>query len=1118
MAGNFIRVTDAGRAALVAQGNTGTNEHRVTEIGLCTGAFVFDPAMTVMPNERKRVKTFGGKNVAKDTIHVTIQDTTNDQYSLYGYGLYLESGVLVAVYVQSTPIMEKSPAAYLMLASDMQFVSIDAAKLVFGDASFLNPPASETVQGVIELATQEEVNAGKDSLRAITPKTAAAWYAPLLRPKLTGPASVTSAPTDQDAQLSVAAASGALNRDAKIRFLGTFAAGTADTNARLIASIRAGFDGGSWGKEYLDFYLNSSINDAQSDARMARVMRLTYGGRVLIGQERDDGASALRIANPTAGHGLVVARPNSAQYIAIGAASGLDPNATYDNKIVSYSSPGAAKPLYIHATTDEAGSVPTNGSVGIQFKVLNGTAARIWQSGNVGIGAVTDDSKNALQVGGSIRASNYYLLQQGASDSGVFGFGNANGPSIAAYGSGTSGSGALVFRTAGAERARFTADGRLIVGATAGDESSIAYFRGTVGIAGSLVMSARNAGIELGSVSAAGTPFIDFHSSGSNVDHDARILASGGDGTTNDTGTLQYYAATHRFFAGGANRLTINSAGCVLVGSGSGNGTDLLQVNGSGTFASNVTTAKSGGGFTSNDPAGTVHSNLYFQKAGVTQWGIRGDWANGGLFEINRYTSSGTYKDGPFTIDYATGAVRMPNRVLIGGPADDGSTRMQVAGSARFAGEVLSTSNNAFRAVSGDYGVFIRNDGGSVYFMQTAAKDQYGSFNSYRPFSWNLGSGAVTIDATGAGTSFNGSVTANKALTVGGAATLNSALTVKGDTTLTGNASVSKALTVTGATTLSSTLGVTGDVTVSGKLSVAKSLTVSGDTAVATGSGNLMVGGPTYAGGTNATIAKDGNIWGTQWGGQWLRTFLDNTFVHKSGDTMTGDLRAKQPNNSNAAGFIAARADGTTQAWWHGSMSSGGAYGYSAWSTANPDGSWRANVITVWGEDNRVEIQNIRGKGVSYFNDRIVLDRPGWQADIGLHNNRAGKDSWSYIRAADDGGVEFINNAYNAVTFRVDDWGNVYMRGARILQPDGNLNLTWRGRLLSAEIDDIWGNINTRASAGARVQWDGGINNFGTVDRLNGALPAPWVICGLGGPGNGTANAITVLGVLLRNQ
>ncbi|MFP3663097.1 phage tail protein, partial [Burkholderia sp. SIMBA_043] len=69
MAGNFIRVTDAGRAALVAQGNTGTNEHRVTEVGLCTAAFVFDPAMTVMPNERKRVNTFGGKNVAKDTIH-----------------------------------------------------------------------------------------------------------------------------------------------------------------------------------------------------------------------------------------------------------------------------------------------------------------------------------------------------------------------------------------------------------------------------------------------------------------------------------------------------------------------------------------------------------------------------------------------------------------------------------------------------------------------------------------------------------------------------------------------------------------------------------------------------------------------------------------------------------------------------------------------------------------------------------------------------------------------------------------------------------------------------------------------------------------------------------------
>ncbi|WP_323118990.1 tail fiber domain-containing protein [Burkholderia alba] len=50
---------------------------------------------------------------------------------------------------------------------------------------------------------------------------------------------------------------------------------------------------------------------------------------------------------------------------------------------------------------------------------------------------------------------------------------------------------------------------------------------------------------------------------------------------------------------------------------------------------------------------------------------------------------------------------------------------------------------------------------------------------------------------------------------------------------------------------------------------------------------NLTVGGTTYAGGNNATIATDGNVWGPQWGG-WLRAWLDAGLAHKVGDTLTG--------------------------------------------------------------------------------------------------------------------------------------------------------------------------------------------------------------------------------------
>jgi hypothetical protein len=38
------------------------------------------------------------------------------------------------------------------------------------------------------------------------------------------------------------------------------------------------------------------------------------------------------------------------------------------------------------------------------------------------------------------------------------------------------------------------------------------------------------------------------------------------------------------------------------------------------------------------------------------------------------------------------------------------------------------------------------------------------------------------------------------------------------------------------------------------------------------------------------------------------------------------------------------------------------------------------------------------------------------------------------------------------------------------------------------------------------------MNNFGVVSAVNGTLPAPWMVCGLSGPANATANAISIIG------
>ena len=56
--------------------------------------------------------------------------------------------------------------------------------------------------------------------------------------------------------------------------------------------------------------------------------------------------------------------------------------------------------------------------------------------------------------------------------------------------------------------------------------ASSATVNGTITGTGSLSLNSPNAGIELGSLSTAGTPFIDFHTSGTNVDYNIRLIAN----------------------------------------------------------------------------------------------------------------------------------------------------------------------------------------------------------------------------------------------------------------------------------------------------------------------------------------------------------------------------------------------------------------------------------------------------------------------------------------------------------------------------------------------------------------------------------------------------------------
>lgn len=169
-----IVVTNAGRAALINAQNSGTNPVTITEVGLSSTAVTPLPTLTALAGEFKRVETVSGEVVADDTIHLSMLDSSVDSYTLRSIGIYLADGTLFAVYGQPAAILEKTASSVGALQVDIIFADISAALLTFGDSNFLNPPATTERQGVVELATVAEAQAGVDALRALTPAGAKA--------------------------------------------------------------------------------------------------------------------------------------------------------------------------------------------------------------------------------------------------------------------------------------------------------------------------------------------------------------------------------------------------------------------------------------------------------------------------------------------------------------------------------------------------------------------------------------------------------------------------------------------------------------------------------------------------------------------------------------------------------------------------------------------------------------------------------------------------------------------------------------------------------------------------------------------------------------------------------
>lgn len=162
-------VTNGGIAAIRNAQATGTNAVTVASVRIGSGKWTPTGTATALKTPIKTYTAIAGGAVGDNIIHVEAMDESTDAFTAYEIGVFLADGTLLAVASSNTAILTKAASAQAMLAVDI--VIADAANTVFNfpSASFSVPPATTTIQGVVELATNAEALAGTDAVRAMTP-------------------------------------------------------------------------------------------------------------------------------------------------------------------------------------------------------------------------------------------------------------------------------------------------------------------------------------------------------------------------------------------------------------------------------------------------------------------------------------------------------------------------------------------------------------------------------------------------------------------------------------------------------------------------------------------------------------------------------------------------------------------------------------------------------------------------------------------------------------------------------------------------------------------------------------------------------------------------------------
>lgn len=166
MALNFV-ITNAGKAAIAQAGTLGPVVLSNIQIG--NSGYTPQPTQTALQAPIKSLVPAGFSNPSSDTIHFTVSDESTDTYTCQEIGIITSTGILFAVYSQTTPIVVKVSTTAAFFAIDLVITGVPAGSYTLGGTGFSYPQASETVKGVMFIATQSAVDAGTDSTSAVSP-------------------------------------------------------------------------------------------------------------------------------------------------------------------------------------------------------------------------------------------------------------------------------------------------------------------------------------------------------------------------------------------------------------------------------------------------------------------------------------------------------------------------------------------------------------------------------------------------------------------------------------------------------------------------------------------------------------------------------------------------------------------------------------------------------------------------------------------------------------------------------------------------------------------------------------------------------------------------------------